>query len=230
MECSKARFLIGADPGTAEQTLVEHLVTCAPCACFFHEIRRLDDRLRTAMAVPVPLGARTTEPCAAAPRRVSRRFPQQFAIAASVAAVAVLVGLLWIGVPRPSLASAIVAHMAEEQGAWTTTSPLSPTAVAAVLAEAGLRLDTGLTDVTYAHSCWFRGRYVPHLVVQTADGPVTILVLPYENVPDRTEFSEGGYRGALVPATRGSLAVLARDGGDVDAVVARATAAVGYLN
>ena len=230
MECSKARFLIGADPGSAEQTLVEHLVACAPCAGYLLEIRSLDDRLRTAMAVPVPLVVRTMEPCTAAARRVSRRFPQQFAIAASIVAVTVLVGLLWIGVPRPSLASAVVAHMAEEQGAWTTTSPLSSTDVAQVLAEAGLRLDAGLTDVSYAHSCWFRGRYVPHLVVQTADGPVTILVLPHENVRERTEFSEGGYRGVLVPATRGSVAVLARDGGDVDAVVARATAAVGYVN
>jgi hypothetical protein len=182
------------------------------------------------MAVPLPLGARATEPCAAPARRVWRRFPQQFAIAASVAAVAVLVGLLWIGIPRPSLASAVIAHMTEEPGAWTTTTPLSSTDVATVLAGAGLHFDAGLTDVSYAHSCWFRGRYVPHLVVQTEDGPVTILVLPHEHVGERTNFSEGGYRGVLVPAARGSLAVLARDGGDVDAVVARATAAVGYVN
>lgn len=230
MECSKARFLIGADPGSAEQPLVEHLGACAPCAGYLLEIRRLDGRLRTAMAVPLPPVGRTTEPCAAAARRISRRFAPQFAIAASVAAMAVLVGLLWIGVPRPSLASAVVAHMAEEPVAWTTTSSLSPADVAAVLAEAGLRLGAGLTDVTYAHSCWFRGRYVPHLVVQTADGPVTILVLPHENVRERTKLSEDGYRGVLVPAARGSLAVLARNGGNVDAVVVRVTAAVDYLN
>lgn len=230
MECSKARFLIGADPSNSEKTLVEHLVACAPCAGYLLEIRRLDGRLRTAMTVPVPRVVRTTEPCAKAARRASLRFVPQLALAASVAAVAVLVGLLWIGVPRPSLASAVVAHMAEEQEAWATTSPLSSTDVAQVLAEAGLRLDAGLTGVSYAHSCWFRGRYVPHLVVQTADGPVTLLVLPHENVRERTAFSDGGYRGVLVPATRGSVAVLARDGGDVDAVVARATAAVGYVN
>jgi hypothetical protein len=71
---------------------------------------------------------------------------------------------------------------------------------------------------------------VPHLVVRTADGPVTILVLPHENIRERIVFSEGGYRGVLVPTARGSLAVLARDGRDVDAVVAQATAAVGYVN
>jgi len=230
MECSKARFLIGADPASAEQALAEHLVACAPCAGYLLEIRGLDGRLRTAMAVPVPLGVRTAEPCAVASRRASLQFPPQLAIAASVVATAVLVGLLWIGVPHRSLASAVVAHMTEEQIAWSTTSLLPPTDVAAVFAEAGLRLDAGLADVTYAHSCWFRGRYVPHLVVQTGEGPVTILVLPHENVGERTDFAERGYRGVLVPAARGSLAVLARDGGDIDAVVARATAAVGYLN
>jgi len=52
---------------------------------------------------------------------------------------------------------------------------------------------------------------VPHLVVQTAAGPVTVMVLVHEPVRAATQFDENGYRGVIVPvAGHGSLAVLAR--------------------
>ena len=84
-------------------------------------------------------------------------------------------------------------------------------------------------DITYAHSCWFRGRHVPHLIVQTPEGPVTVVVLPRERVAGTVEFQENGYHGMLVPAKRGSIAVLTRDRADVDAVAARVLAAIGYI-
>lgn len=99
-----------------------------------------------------------------------------------------------------------------------------------MLSRVDVRLDAGITGVTYAHTCWFRGSFVPHLVVQTVDGPVTIFVLTRENVRERTEFAEGGYSGSLVPAARGALAVLARDPANVDAIVLMATAAIRYVN
>jgi hypothetical protein len=230
MKCSDARFAIGADPAGVGPALAEHLQACAPCAGYLRDMRALDEQLRAAMTIPVPEIASASAPCPSSSRRLWLRFMTPLALAASVAVTSLVAGLLWIGVPRPSLASAVVAHMAEEQGTWSTTGTVPLTGLAPVLSRAGVRLDTDLADVTYARSCWFQGHYVPHLVVRTADGPVTILVLPHENIRERIVFSEGGYRGVLVPTARGSLAVLARDGRDVDAVVAQATAAVGYVN
>jgi hypothetical protein len=61
-------------------------------------------------------------------------------------------------------------------------------------------------------SCWFRGHYVPHLVVQTDRGPVTVLLLTQEQGVKRREvFDEGGFHGVVVPAARGAVAVLGRD-------------------
>jgi hypothetical protein len=87
-----------------------------------------------------------------------------------------------------------------------------------------------MPGISYAQSCWFRGRYVPHLVVQTPDGPVTIMVLPDEESDRRVAFAEQGYHGVLVPTQRGSLAVLARDDRDLDAVVNQALAAIAYAD
>jgi aminopeptidase-like protein len=64
--------------------------------------------------------------------------------------------------------------------------------------------------------------------VRTTDGPVTVLVLPREPVQQSIRFDEGGYRGMLVPASRGSIAVLSRDEADVEQVAQRVAQAIVY--
>lgn len=162
---------------------------------------------------------------------VARRGAAPFAMAAGVVAVAVLVGLLWAGYPRESLAHAVVGHMAEEPLAWKTSTPVAPAAVADSVRRTGVKLSTGdLPPVTYLQSCYFRGHYVPHFVVQTTGGPVTVLVLADERVQRRTTFDENGYRGVLVPSARGSVALLARNAGaNLDETAARVLASVHYV-
>jgi hypothetical protein len=120
--------------------------------------------------------------------------------------------------------------MAHEQQAWDTTAALPAQELEQVLDRSGLRLRAGFADVTYARSCWFRGHWVPHLVVRTADGPVTLLLLRHESVSQATAFEESGYRGTLVPADGGSIAVLSRDAADVEAVAGRALAALAFAD
>lgn len=230
MKCSDARFALAADPSNMDPQLAEHLDSCEPCAAYARDMLALDRRLLDAMTVPVPAIDLPSGPYIAASAPPRRHVTRRLALAASIAGVAVLAGMLWIGVPRPSLASAVVAHMAHEPEAWTSTDWMPEAAVRQVLSRSGVSLQAGMPGISYAHSCWFRGRHVPHLVVQTPDGPVTIMVLPREDVAGRVAFDEGGYRGVLVPAKRGSIAVLARDVADLDAVVARALAAIAHAD
>jgi hypothetical protein len=222
MNCGEARFSLAADPSARTAALTGHLESCASCAAYARDMQALDLRLRDAMAISVP-----AIPLPARPRRL---FNRPLALAASLAGVAVLAGLLWIGVPRPSLATAVVAHMAEEPNSWETTGAVSGDAVTRVLSRSGIALNPGSPEVTYASSCWFRGHHVPHLVVQTPEGPVTVMVLPHESVDRAVEFQEGGYRGMLVPAERGAIAVLTRDAASVDRLAAIAVAAIDYLD
>jgi hypothetical protein len=196
----------------------------------------LDRRVLKALQVDVPparvraLPTPDTDAAAVpAARRRTFRSPM-YALAASAAGVAVLVAMLWSAFPRETLAGAIVDHMSHEPQAWGTTTPIPASAVAYALARTGVRLEGDAGDVTYANTCWFRGRGVPHLVVRSASGPVTIMVLPHENVSRRLAFDEGGYRGVLVPAPRGSIAVLSRDPADVDGIAARALGAIRYVD
>ena len=102
--------------------------------------------------------------------------------------------------------------MAEEPGAWRSTDVPVPTpSLQAVLRDSHLRLAAGAGVVSYANSCGFRGHRVPHLVIQTEAGPVTVMVLVHERVPMSVQFDEQGYRGVIVPvAGHGSVAVLTR--------------------
>jgi hypothetical protein len=237
MNCNDARFALAADPRSDDPTLLEHLERCASCAAYAGDMHEIDRRLRDALAIPAPevdlpsgpypAAAIPTAPGGGLARRGTTR---RFALAASIAGVAVLAGLLWAGFPRESLASAVVGHMAHEPDAWSVTTPLPAADLEKVMSRSNVRLEGGLPDVTYANSCWFRGRHVPHLVVQTPDGPVTVLVLPEEPVDKAISFDEGGYRGTLVPARRGSIAVLARGDADIARVAGRALAAIIHLD
>lgn len=237
MKCSDVRFALGAEPGNEDPALAEHLDQCPSCAAYASDMHELDRRLKDALQVGVPELELPTGPYPApAPAAAAgggglagRETTRRFALAASVAAVAVLAGLLWAGFPRQSLASDVVSHMAHEPQAWTATRALSAAEIDAVMSRSGVRLSGDLPDVTYAHRCWFRGRHVPHLVVQTPAGPVTVMVLPDESVAAPTAFNEGGYRGTLVPARHGAIAVLARDAVDTAAVAAQALGAIEFV-
>ena len=237
MNCGDVRSALAADPRDDDPALLEHLEHCTACAAYAGDMHELDRRLLDSLAIPVPEVPLPAEALAAAPaappsrgRSAWRGLSGGFALAASVAGVAILVGLLWAGLPRESLASAVVSHMSHEPDAWSTTTSLQAQDVADVMSRSGIRLEPGLPDVTYAQSCWFRGRHVPHLVVRMPDGPVTVLVLPEESVERAIRIDEGGYRGTLVPARRGSLAVLARDDTGIEGVAERVQAAISYID
>jgi hypothetical protein len=132
------------------------------------------------------------------------------------------------------LAADVVSHMAEEPGAWARTDiPVPQSKLDKVLSDAHVRLRADAGLVSYANSCLFRGHLVPHLVVQTEAGPVTVMVLTQESSRSRVRFDENGYRGVIVPVPdHGSLAVLERGRGTdlnaVEAVAARVRSVIDW--
>ena len=132
-------------------------------------------------------------------------------MAASMLLALVVAGALWLAAPGPSLAADVVTHMAGEPDAWRRTDPVPSAALQDVLRDSKLQLAAGAGVVSYASSCAFRGHQVPHLVIQTDSGPVTVMVLVHESVAKPVQFDEQGYRGVIVPVVgHGSLAVLTR--------------------
>ncbi len=211
MNCGQARLRLGAEPHALDAELREHLAVCPQCRAFHDEMQRMERDVRRVLTpIPASFGAQ-----AFSPRRLLQR-PRApvWAIAASLAGVAIAAVLLWGLRPEPALAREVVAHVQGEPQSWNANDTVPRAQVARILwQDAGVTLAPG-ADVVYARSCWFHGRHVPHLVVRTATGPFTVIVLKGEHVRRPARFSAEGYRGILLPEPKGTVAVLGR--GDID--------------
>ncbi|HEY6620984.1 MAG TPA: DUF3379 family protein [Steroidobacteraceae bacterium] len=214
MEHAHYRAAILADPHSSDAELLDHREACSECRAYTEQLLKFESRLERAMRVGMTPKAdvlpfeRKRGNAAAKPRG-------WMALAASVLLGAAIVGGVWLTLPQSSLAAAVVAHMAGEPEAWRRTDQAVPQSeLEDVLKNSKLRLKSDAGIVSYASSCTFRGYKVPHLVVQTASGPVTVMVLVHEAVRHPTQFDEQGYRGTIVPVPgHGSIAVLMRDSG-----------------
>lgn len=227
MTHDEARELIGGDPETASPQLLAHLNACPECQAYREQMLTLNAKLRRALEIDWQSVQQSAPPGTApttatdrsnvtelsrksvppAPKHKRRRL---LAFAASLAAALVVGFTLWLSRPPDSLAAEIVTHVEGEPNSWYKTQPVAPEQLDAVLRKSGVKLGAGMQPVVYASSCWFRGHFVPHFVVTTQEGPVTVMILSDENVRAAQQFHEDGYRGLLVPARTGSVAVLSR--------------------
>jgi hypothetical protein len=211
----------GANPTALSAEQAQHLASCEECARFHADMLKLEARLRPALLIAV------TAPRAPVRRR-STVWP--YGLAAALALAAVLVATFLTVYPRDALAHAVAMHVDNEPQEFSSSAPEDPAGLAKVMTDAGLQMLPGGPSVSYARSCPLRGHTVPHLVVQSAQGPVVVLVMTHETVPARRAFSDHGYHGVLVPAARGSLAVLTSDKQNLDEIVAAVEARIRYLN
>jgi len=241
MDCAQYRRAILAEPANDDADLRLHLSTCDECTGYTLQLRRFEGRLDRALRVSIqpPLQqSRVVTPMRAAQPRGARAWDpphrRWLAAAASILLGTVVAVSLWLVAPGRTLAADVVAHMAGEPNAWARTAvPVPEPKLDKVLIESHVRLKASAGLVTYASSCSFRSQVVPHLVVQTEAGPVTVMVLTHETLRARVRFNEHGYRGVIVPVRgHGSLAVLEqgpnRDAGKVDDIAARVLGALDW--
>ena len=74
---------------------------------------------------------------------------------------------------------------------------------------ANVNHDAGL--ITYAQSCVINGKRVPHLVIQGKNGPVTILLMPDEEVDAAVELEGESINGVILPVGNGSIAIIGEE-------------------
>ena len=237
MDCSRCRSALLANPHDDRAEVQDHVKSCSECSLYSQRLKIFEGRLGRALRVPLPARAAGAElPAPAVAARSVRPRPRRgvLAAAASVLLGALIAGGLWLGAPGRSLASDVVGHMAEEPAAWSRTDrAVPPAGLDRVFAASHLALKSDAGLVSYANSCEFRGHLVPHLVVQTDVGPVTVMVLTEESVRGSVRFDEHGYRGIILPVPgHGSIAVLERgtaiDGNTMQAVARRVVGALDW--
>ncbi len=223
MNCMDFRRQVGAQPALDGDDIAAHRRDCPACARYQDELRSMDGVIARALALDVARIGR--KPAAVAPAAPQRRL---FAIAASIA-VGLAVGLvLLVGAPRASIAREVVDHIAHEPGTMAGTAPLAPVALTGVLGPEGARLRPGIGDVTFAARCLHDGHVVPHLVVRMPEGVVTVLVLGHRDIGKPLRIEDQGLIGMVLPAPRGSIAIVGQDLADPEGVARKVFEAVDW--
>jgi hypothetical protein len=218
MNCRDFRRRLLVDPAREDAEDARHAARCPACAAERARARAFEDRLRTLLAEdvethPVPPAGRCERP-----RRL-RMIPRALAATALLAfgLIAWLGDNLQPGWPTaPShapLATAVLDHIAAEPAALETGGEVPKPTVSLLLVSLGLRLDlqalgAGLEPVRYAARCRIAKHDGLHLVLTGAAGPVTLLLMPNTPLGRSAPIRSARFAGLLIPAGRGSLAIV----------------------
>lgn len=222
MECAEFKRAVAAEPQRLSAAAGDHMSHCAACERYAQQMLQLDGLLQRALAVPVAnlRPAVQRQPAAA----------RWMALAASLLLTAALAAGVWLAVPALTLAAELIEHVSAEQDIVASAQPLSPRELNSVLRDSGLRLNGSREHpVWYATSCPFRGKDVPHLIVETTQGRVTVLMLSHVRVPWTQRFDEQGYRGTILPSGPGSIAIVATNQAAVEEATTHVAAAVAWV-
>ena len=182
----------------------------------FEQYQALDLKVAKALQIDVPalqmpeLPDLDTAQVASLPERKRSMKPLWFAVAATVV-LATSISLRYSGVfePHYSLAAEVLAHLDHEPGAFrNTTVPVSDERLARAVPASLAVYERGSSLITYAQHCVINGKDVPHLVIQGQYGPVTILLMPHEEVAEETPFDGINVKGVILPVGKGSIAII----------------------
>lgn len=186
--------------------------------------------LERAMRIEVPVRGAVPKPARSGMRRL-----RWAAMAASVLlAVGVTIKLMqdYGYISTGDLGRDVVAHIHHEPAAIRVPvvraqNAVPEASIESVLQAAGARLEGLQPMVRYARLCPFRGEMVAHFVVQGDAGPVTVLLLPDEEVGRPLTVDEDGFVGTVVPLEAGgSIAVVGQQGETLDEIQREVAAAV----
>jgi hypothetical protein len=213
MDCLEFRRRTLADPLHPGSAALEHEAGCAECARFYLSLRRQEEDLHRVLSESTPEGL--------ADRILLKRRPRlpdvpPYAWLTTLAAVLVLavgVGLLMPprGMRPESLAVGLIAHVLAEPEALAAEQSVSPVRLAHAFARGGgeLPVEPALT-ATYAGRCPLPGGGVgEHIVLRTANGKVTLILMPDKPVPAALRLVKDGLHLSLLPVGAGSLALVA---------------------
>ena len=110
--------------------------------------------------------------------------------------------------PRQPACTAI-AHLDHEPGALRVTDvPVADNRLDRVVPASVAVFDRNEALITYAAPCIINGKRAPHLVMQGQYGPITIVLMPEENVGDVTPIEGESVHGQIIPVGDGSIAII----------------------
>jgi hypothetical protein len=249
MNCQEFEQRAWAEPHCDEPEFVRHMNECPDCGPAAAELRAFDGEIGATLRVDCPEGlaarirARHALQHGDAPesglftRLRDWLFGHPGWVGAYAAAATVL---LMVGVLRGGLSGGepqlmpleqlVAEHTLEEQFAMKVDMPVPRGDIEAMFGQFGARLVADLDGVTFANGCVMEnGVKGAHLVVDTPQGKVTVLVIPHRSIESARTLRFADYEGRLAPYGKGTLAVVGNDGSVLEPVEQRFRKAVHWL-
>ncbi len=211
MDCERFRAELLSDPADDNPALQAHEAACGGCAAYAQRARRAEALIARALRFDV------TADKAAQPAPVRKRWPRLVPVGMAAAIVAAVILGVGQGLLRPTdtMEGDVLEHWQHEPYSWVVTDqPVDSPKLRKAIAGKVVLDESQLPTITYAHSCFFRGKWVPHLVVQGKQGPVMVMLLPSEEIgkPMTVEFVEENLEGIVMPHGQGSIAIVGVEG------------------
>ncbi len=190
--------------------------------------RELDQQIEHALKVEVPEGLEArilvkqqhkekTEKNSPPPIRIqSNRWARWSGVAASL--LVVLVGLgVWqeratlFPLKATDVIAHVIHHMEDEPDFMALTKlPKSEKVLQKLFLAVGASLEHPVEHMSYVGECVINGQKGLHIVLQEADGPVTIIVMPGQQLAAMEAFEASGYQGELLPVKGGIVAIMGK--------------------
>lgn len=193
MSCLEFRRAKLSDPARLSAEAAAHMRDCALCQAFARGIDATDRQAARALAVPVPEGLAERvilHATGRAPRTAAQTW-RTWALAATVV-LSTAIGLRWLTQPATpyDLAAMAIAHVEHEPEAFTTLRDADPARFSAVLAEFGADLRAPVGTVRYIRRCPLPEGFGWHIVFETEQGMVTLILVPGHRGGGRDGYEE----------------------------------------
>ena len=169
MDCKTVRERIETDPANLDRESALHVEDCVACAAYAERVRNSEWIIHEALRFDVA----ALKQGAARQPAVRRTIVYSQRVWAGVAATLVVGLAVWFGssvtptIDHSELVAEVAEHWYQEPHSWTRTDvQVSPASLEGVV---GGRAEIDISELgllSYAHSCFVRGEWVPHLVMQ----------------------------------------------------------------
>lgn len=232
MDDSEFRRRCLEDPGSQDPEFLRKAGETPENAELLRSCLELDRQIHSAANEPDPptgLNARIRERIAAEERQSARNRWAPFALAATFVAVTLLGTLLWVPSGLEPIADVVLEHVYREIHHLSDQDDVSPEALTRLLARFGTELHGDLGMVSFANACPMRENEGAHIVVQGERGPITVLIMPGEQVDDRLVFGDARFRGVVLPMASGAAAIVAEHDEPLSGFEQRLSNAVGGI-
>ena len=207
-----------------DPAFLRHRMNCSSCAGFAVREAQFEERLTAALQIPVPEFPSSI----LRPHSKLGRFRQHFrrrTYLALAASVLLTVGLA-LGLLMPEresvLQHAVIAEVNADREQRAAGEHVRLVALNALLDPFGMELgDTGLGKVTFADHCQIRDKTAVHVMFAGKQAPVSLLIMPGQQVERRLPLRSNELIGALMPIAGGSMALVSEPDEGLDAIESR---------